>query len=84
MSVGKKYRGKYAACIEKYITERLSGRDDIDYKRIFITHSPSDKEIIDIAHKTVKKLGNSRRYSKPRQAVRYAVTADPIRWVYCL
>ena len=57
MSVGKKYRGKYAACIEKYITERLSGRDDIDYKRIFITHSPSDKEIIDIAHKTVKKLG---------------------------
>ena len=57
MSVGKKYRGKYTACIEKYITERLSGRDDIDYKRIFITHSPSDKEIIDIAHKTVKKLG---------------------------
>ena len=42
MSVGKKYRGKYAACIEKYITERLSGRDDIDYKRIFITHSPSE------------------------------------------
>lgn len=57
MGVGKKYRGKYSACIEKYITERLSDRDDIDYKRIFITHSPSDKEIIDIAHKAVKKLG---------------------------
>ena len=57
MGVGKKYRGKYSACIEKYVIERLSGRDDIDTSRIFITHSPSDKEIIDIAHKAVKKCG---------------------------
>lgn len=39
MGVGKKYRGTVEKSIMKYLEERLSGRDDIDYSRIFITHS---------------------------------------------
>lgn len=39
MGVGKKYRGTVEKSILKYIDERLRGRADIDYSKIFITHS---------------------------------------------
>lgn len=55
MNVGKKYRGNYAKCLEQYIEDRLSGRNDISSKRIFITHSGCDKDIVDIANSTIKK-----------------------------
>lgn len=55
MNVGKKYRGNYAKCLEQYITDRLSGRDDLANKRIFITHSGCDEEIVATARNTVKK-----------------------------
>lgn len=58
MSVGKKYRGLFASCIEKYVSERLSGRDDIDKKRIFITHTPCDKQIVDNVKKYIKQNCN--------------------------
>lgn len=37
MGVGKKYRGRFDKCVLEYINERLNGRDDICYGRIFIT-----------------------------------------------
>lgn len=40
MKVGKKYRGLFEKCIMQYVKERLEGRDDINTKRIFITHPP--------------------------------------------
>lgn len=55
MNVGKKYRGNYAKCLEQYITDRLSGRDDLANKRIFITHSGCSEEVVDIARNTIKK-----------------------------
>ncbi|MBE6880247.1 MAG: DegV family protein [Ruminococcaceae bacterium] len=55
MGVGKKYRGKFEACIEKYVVERLEGRDDIVTDRIFITHTPCDKAIVDAVRKAIKK-----------------------------
>lgn len=54
MSVGKKYRGVFANCIEKYVAERLSGRDDIDYERIFVTHTPCDKALCERVKKYIK------------------------------
>ena len=39
MGAGKKYRGKIFKCIMAYVRERLEGREDIDTRRIFITHS---------------------------------------------
>ncbi len=46
MTVGKKYRGKSSVCIKKYIEERLAGRDDLDLRRIFITHSGLEPELL--------------------------------------
>ena len=39
MGVGKKYRGKIEDCFYSYVKERLTGRDDLDLTRIFITQS---------------------------------------------
>ena len=45
MGVGKKYRGNINKCYVQYIKDRLSGRDDIDTKRIFITDSGLSEEV---------------------------------------
>ena len=45
MGVGKKYRGNIKKCYIQYIRDRLSGRDDIDTKRIFITDSGLTEEV---------------------------------------
>ena len=41
----KKYRGNINKCYVQYIKDRLSGRDDIDTKRIFITDSGLSEEV---------------------------------------
>ncbi len=46
MKVGKKYRGKMEKSIMDYVRGRLEGRDDIDTKRIFVTHSNVPQEIV--------------------------------------
>ena len=45
MGVGKKYRGNINKCYVQYIKDRLSNRDDIDTKRIFITDSGLSEEV---------------------------------------
>ena len=57
MHVGKKYRGTLAKCVEQYIADRLKDRTDIDYKRVFITHTKCSQEIIDVAHRVVREFG---------------------------
>lgn len=54
MIVGKKYRGNYNRCIEAYVKDMLSGRDDINPKRIFLTHTKCDKETINIVKKAIE------------------------------
>lgn len=44
MSVVKKYRGNYAKSIATYVKERLSNRDDLDSKYLFVTHTPISDE----------------------------------------
>ena len=44
MKSGKKYRGKIGMVIKNYVRERLADRDDIDSKRIFITHTKCDPQ----------------------------------------
>ena len=41
MDVGKKYRGAFDKIILQYVDDRLSNRDDIDTKRIFVTYPPT-------------------------------------------
>ena len=57
MSVSKKYRGNFDACIEKYVTERIEGREDIDKSRIFITHTGCDRGIVESVRKKLTGYG---------------------------
>ncbi len=57
MQVGKKYRGKYKNVIVSYVKDRLQNRDDIDYHRIFITHTTMDPEIVAAVHQAVAACG---------------------------
>ena len=56
MGVGKKYRGTFEKCIMQYVKERLEGRDDINTKRIFITHPPFEYHgLVDAVRKEIGK-----------------------------
>ena len=56
MHVGKKYRGNMEHCLIEYVHNKLEGRDDIDLRRAFITHSGSPDSDIKMVLKEVKKL----------------------------
>ncbi|MBQ3528655.1 MAG: DegV family protein [Clostridia bacterium] len=45
MGVGKKYRGKFAQVLAKYVAEQLGDASDIELDRIFVTHAGCDEEI---------------------------------------
>lgn len=45
MGVEKKYRGTLTKCLNAYVKDRLHGRDDIAYDRIFITHCQCDSYV---------------------------------------
>ena len=58
MEVGKKYRGTLKKSLEAYIRERLEGRGDIDYSRIFLTDSGVSDELRESLHALVASLGD--------------------------
>lgn len=43
MVVGKKYRGSFERCLEQYVQNKLEAQEDIDYSRVFITHTTSEQ-----------------------------------------
>lgn len=53
MEVGKKYRGNFKGCLEKYVKDRLENRSDIDTSCIFITHSECSEDIIELVKSLV-------------------------------
>lgn len=46
MHSAKKYRGNIDKVIINYVADRLTGRDDIDLHRVFITHTKCTSEIV--------------------------------------
>ena len=59
MDVGKKYRGNFDKVILQYISDRLAGRDDLDTRRVFITHPPGmNQKIVDSVIDAVKAQAN--------------------------
>ncbi len=58
MAVVKKYRGNYAKCLANYVKDRLDGREDIDYRRIFITYTPVSQEALQAARSGVARYGS--------------------------
>ncbi|MBQ6570045.1 MAG: DegV family protein [Clostridia bacterium] len=56
MQSTKKLRGAFSKAMVDYIEYKLKDRTDLDYERIFVTHSGIDKELEDLAVATVKRL----------------------------
>ena len=57
MRPGEKYRGRYEHYLKHYIADMLENAGDIDIKRVFITHSPSEEGLVRFAIDTVKSYG---------------------------
>lgn len=57
MDVDKKYRGSLKKCLTDYIRDRLQGRDDVDYSRIFITDSGVDAGTVKEIEALLRELG---------------------------
>ncbi|WP_342462906.1 DegV family protein [Ureibacillus sp. FSL K6-8385] len=55
MIVGKKYRGNFDRCIVNYVKDRLENNDDIDYSRVFITHSYCSPETVQKVREAIDK-----------------------------
>lgn len=53
MSVGKKYRGKFASTLEKYVVDRLGDGSDVEPDRVFVTHAGCDASIVESVVKQV-------------------------------
>jgi len=56
-SSAKKYRGTLAKAIESYVTDRIKDHDDFDTKRVFITDSGVDTEIVETVEKLLREYG---------------------------
>lgn len=56
MHVGKKYRGKYAMTVEKYLHERLEGAK-VSPERCFITHAGCAEELVHRAAQIAEESG---------------------------
>ncbi len=57
MHPGEKYRGRYEHYLKHYIRDTLAQDADIDFRRVFITHSPSEEGLVSFAIETVKSYG---------------------------
>ena len=62
----KKYRGSFDSALRKYVRDRLEGRDDIVYDRIFITHPACTPEIVDSVRKSIEEYGNFKEIIETR------------------
>ena len=56
MEPAKKYRGKIQHVILEYIADKLTGREDLDKSRVFITHTRCEPEWVEAALQKVREL----------------------------
>lgn len=57
MRPDKKYRGSIVRCAEKYAEDVLAGAGNADRRRVFVTHSPSDPEVVEAVRAKVEASG---------------------------
>ena len=58
MDVGKKYRGKFAAVLPKYIHDRIGDASNIRKNHIFVTHAGCDEKIIQACVAELKQIAS--------------------------
>ena len=54
MGVSKKYRGKFEKVLPTYVAEKLANGEDIDLKRVFVTHAGCDPQLVESIVELVK------------------------------
>lgn len=54
MGVGKKYRGRFETVLKEYAAERLSDFENIDLRRVFVTHAGCDETLVNEIAELVK------------------------------
>lgn len=57
MGVGRKYRGKTPVAVSSYVDGLMNSLANADERRVFITHSGCDAEIVESVRKTLTELG---------------------------
>lgn len=57
MVVGKKYRGSFEKAIKAYVKDRLTGRDDIDRSRVFLSKCMCSEELVEAVRGMLVELG---------------------------
>ena len=57
MHPGEKYRGRYEHYLKHYISDVLANDSNIDFRRVFVVHSPSEEGLVRFAIDTVKSYG---------------------------
>ena len=60
MGVGKKYRGKFAFVLDKYIDDQLKDPSALDLEHIFVTHAGCDPAVVDACVAKVKSIATFR------------------------
>ena len=58
MEPSKKYRGAFDKVVLEYVTDKLRGRTDLDYTRIFITHTTASPECVKKVEDKINELAN--------------------------
>ena len=58
MLVVKKYRGHIEKCMAAYVKDRLTGREDLDEDKLFITHTDVSEESLEAVRDGVAQLGH--------------------------
>ena len=58
MKVGKKYRGAFEKILPEYVKDRLMGREDISFDRIFVTHTDCAPEVVAMVKEEVAKYAS--------------------------
>ena len=58
MVVVKKYRGTYAKCLASYVKDRLTDREDVDCKHMFLTYTLVDDDCFCAVKNAIDAYGN--------------------------
>ena len=66
MRVGTKYRGSFEKSIQRYVKDRLEGRDDIDLERIFITHPHAAPGAVEAAREAIRQYADFKEIIETR------------------
>ncbi len=65
MSVVKKYRGSFAKCVSTYVKDRLSQREDIDRKDLFLIRTEVEEDSLAAARNGAAAFGGFRSIHEP-------------------